>query len=406
MLLKEADLLKQLIRIPSVNPAFASDGPAGEAQLTDFLQGLLDELGVRWLRQTVDPGRDNLVAVLPGSKPEVMLWEVHQDTVGVEGMQIDPFGGEEREGRIWGRGACDVKGGMAAMLTALARKIAEKQKQEPTILLALTVNEECGFSGASALSRLWSKNEEEPIDPKSIAGPLEPEELLRLRPQKAIVAEPTRLDVVVAHRGVVRWQCHTHGRAAHSSQPGQGHNAIYAMSDVVQAIEDYHQQLHQREPHPRCGRPTVCVSTIRGGSGANTVPEHAVIDIDHRLIPGETSDEAYKQLVAYVSEQVQREGIKVVHDQSWMNSLGLGDENNQDWAKQIASVVHGIDLPSQLIGVPYGTDAPAIMAPDIPTVVFGPGSIDQAHTDDEWLATDQLTSATEVFYRLACGKFR
>ncbi len=404
MSLKEADLLKQLVRTPSVNPAFTTDGSGGEAPLTDYVQGLLEELGVGWLRQVVEPGRDNLVAVFPGSESEVMLWEVHQDTVGVEGMQIDPFGGEERDGRIWGRGACDIKGGMAAMLAALGRVQAEGARQGPTIVLGLTINEECGFTGASALSRLWSKDEAVVIDRESISGPLAVEELRRLRPQMAIVTEPTQLDVVVAHRGVVRWQCHTRGRAAHSSQPECGRNAIYAMSDVARVIEDYHEQLCQRDPHPRCGRPTVCVSTIRGGTGVNIVPDHVVIDIDHRLVPGQAPEDAYGQLTAYVNERVQREGVEVVHDRPWIASLGLGDENNRALAERIASVVHNMGLPSELIGVPYGTDAPAIMADDIPTVVFGPGSIDQAHTEDEWLAIDQLSKATEVFYRLACGE--
>jgi acetylornithine deacetylase/succinyl-diaminopimelate desuccinylase-like protein len=405
MTLQETELLKQLVRTESVNPAFTTDGSGGEGPVTDFLQGLLEDLGVQWLRQTVLPGRDNLVAVLPGNPSDVMLWEVHQDTVGIAGMTIDPFGGEEREGRIWGRGACDIKGGMAAMLTAFARAKAVEDRQGPTIVLGMSINEECGFTGAAALSQLWSNDESVVIDPKTVTGTLTVDELRRLRPQRAIVAEPTLLDVVVAHRGVVRWKCHTRGLAAHSSQPERGCNAIYAIGEVARAFEDYHlEQLCQREPHSRCGKPTVCVSMIEGGSGVNTVPDHAVIDIDRRLIPGEAPEAAYEHLTTYVNQRVQREGIQVEHEQPWIGSQGLSDENNQAWAEQIATVSQGLDLPSQLIGVPYGTDAPAIVADDIPTVVFGPGSIDQAHTKDEWLAIDQLEKATEVFFRLACGE--
>lgn len=405
MALEEIELLKQLVRTESVNPAFTNDGSGGEGPVTDFLQGLLEDLGVRWLRQTVMPGRDNLVALLPGDEGDVMLWEVHQDTVGIAGMTIEPFSGEERDGRIWGRGACDIKGGMAAMLTALARAKAVENRQGPTIVLGMSINEECGFTGASALSRLWSHDESVAIDPKTITGTLTVDELRRLRPQRAIVTEPTMLDVVVAHRGVVRWKCHARGLAAHSSQPERGHNAIYAISEVARAFEDYHlQHLCLREPHTRCGLPTVCVSMIEGGSGVNTVPDHAVIDIDRRLIPGESPEAAYEHLTAFVNERVQREGIRVEHEQPWIGSQGLGDENNQTWAERIASVVRKMEVPSQLIGVPYGTDAPAIVADDIPTVVFGPGSIDQAHTKDEWLAIDQLEKATEIFFRLACGE--
>lgn len=399
MSINEVDLLQQLVRISSVNPAFTSDGSGGEAKLTGFLQSLLEDLGRRWLRQTVHPGRENLVAIFPGTTDDVMLWEVHQDTVGINGMKIDPFGGEQRDGRIWGRGACDIKGGMAAMLAALARFQDQPEPQLPTIVLGLTVNEECGFSGAAALSSLWSQ---QPTG--ELSGSLDLAELLELRPSRAIVSEPTLLDVVVAHRGVVRWNCHAHGRAAHSSQPEQGNNAIYAMADITLAIEQYHlQELSQREPHARCGRPTVCVSTITGGCGVNTVPDHVKVTVDRRLSPGESAQAAYEELVAYIAKRATREGASIEHETPWIESSGLEDHHNQAWAEQVASVVRGLGRSSELVGVPYGTDAPAIAADDLPTVVFGPGSIDQAHTDDEWLAIDQLSQATEVFYRLACG---
>ena len=405
MTLLGTDLLQQLVRTPSVNPKFTTDNSGGERPMTDFLQNYLEDLDIQWLRQQVLPDRDNLVALLPGNPDDVMLWEVHQDTVGIAGMTIDPFGGELRDGRVWGRGACDIKGGMAAMLSALVRAKNLKDRDGPTILLGLSINEECGFTGAAALSKLWSKDPTVTVDPQTVTGPLSPDQLRPLRPNRAIVAEPTMLDVVVAHRGVVRWKCHTHGLAAHSSQPQRGHNAIYALSEVALSIEQYHlQELCHRQPHARCGLPTTCVSMITGGSGVNTVPDHAAIDIDRRLIPGETPEAAYEHLTAYVNSHVQREGIRIEHEQPWIGTQGLADENNQAWAERIAAVVHTLDMPSQLIGVPYGTDAPAIVADDIPTVVFGPGSIDQAHTKDEWLAVDQLNLATEAYYHLACGK--
>ena len=310
MLISVKDLLQELVRIPSVNPAFSLDDKfsSGEAALTDFLQNFFQSRGLPWLRQVVHDGRDNLVVVYrasgSGAKRRPVLWEVHQDTVGVAGMKIDPFAAAESEGRIWGRGACDVKGGMAAMLAALSRVEAQSAALRQTVVLALTINEECGFTGVKALCRLWERDgrdrEGQPSDdeqstdcanPRSAAagirGPLSLEELVALRPARAIVAEPTLLDVVVAHKGSVRWRCQTHGKAAHTSVPERGCNAILTMVHVVQAIEQYQfEVLSRREPHPLCGKPTVCVSTIRGGSGVNTVPDHTVIDIDRRLIPG------------------------------------------------------------------------------------------------------------------------
>ena len=124
-------------------------------------------------------------------------------------------------------------------------------------------------------------------------------------PDLAIVAEPTDLNVVVAHQGMVRWRCHTTGRAAHSSRPAEGINAIYAMGRVAAAIEKYQQQLADREPHPLCGRPAVCVTTIQGGVGINTVPDRVTISIDRRIGPGESPEAAYADVVDYVAEHAE-----------------------------------------------------------------------------------------------------
>ena len=410
MLIPAKDLLQRLVRISSVNPAFSTADAAssGESKVTDFLQVFFENLGWPWLRQTVHPGRENIVAVCRATGPAALkspvLWEVHQDTVGIAGMKIDPYAATESEGRIWGRGACDVKGGMATMLAALAKVEAEGAALQQTVVLAMAINEECGFTGVKALCRLWGTEKEAAAEAKNLSGPLTLAELRELRPERAIVAEPTLLDVVVAHKGSVRWRCHTHGRAAHTSRPEKGCNAISAMVRVVQTIEKFHDDvLSQRTAHALCGRPTVCVSTIQGGSGVNTVPHHVVIDIDRRLVPGETPEEAYRELVEYVTTHSEVGEATVEHEPPANPSVGLRDTDNRDWAETIAATVRSLDEPSSLIGVPFGTDAWALDHAGIPTVVFGPGSIDQAHTDDEWIDIGQLERATEVFFRLAVG---
>jgi len=406
------DLLKDLVRIPSVNPAFSPENEAlaGEEKVTSFLEEMFQKQGWSWLRQTVHPGRENIVVVCRAHDAgvgasdrasEAMLWEVHQDTVGIAGMKIDPFAATESEGRVWGRGACDVKGGMAAMLAALVRVEEEAVALEQTIVLAMTINEECGFTGVKALCRLWG----EEADKEEVRGPLALAELRALRLTRAIVAEPTSLDVVVAHKGSVRWRCHVHGKAAHSSRPERGCNAISGMAQVVQAIDKYQEQvLHEQAAHTLCGGPTVCVGTIQGGAGVNTVPDHAVIDIDRRLVPGESATDAYESLVAFIAEQTQRSAATIEHELPLSQSTGLVDADNRDWAAQIATTVHALGQPSQLVGVPFGTDAWALCEAGIPTVVFGPGSIDQAHTVDEWIALDQLEQTTEVFFQLAVSR--
>lgn len=414
MLCPEKELLQALIRIPSVNPRFQQDPSdlTGEAELTDFLQEYCDDRGWPWLRQQVHPERENLVAVCRGETTNAaeppLLWEVHQDTVSTEGMQIDPFAAVEEDGRIWGRGACDVKGGMAAMLAALDRLLKEGTSPARPIVLAFTVNEESGFSGAKALCRLWETPPDLSQKQEQVLGPLTLEEFHALRPQRVIVAEPTQLQVVFAHKGVVRWQCHTHGRAAHSSQPEQGSNAIYAMADVVRAIVSYYEQvMKSRPPHEHCGPATVSVGTIHGGKEANTVPDHAVIDVDRRLMPEESTIAAYQELIDYIAAHVSLEGanqgVTIRHDAPWLESMGLSNERNVAWAEEIADVVRSVQADSRIQGVPYGTDAGTLAAHGYECIVFGPGSIEQAHTANEWLAIDQLSQATEVFYRLAKG---
>lgn len=402
-------ILRELIAIGSVNPRLATpdDRQPGEERLTAWLTHFFREAGWPSALQRVHPGRCNALALVPGGRPEVLLWEAHQDTVSAVRMDVDPFAGAMADGRVYGRGACDVKGALAAMLAALVRASAQPASQRPTILLACTVNEECGFTGAVELADVWragsSRAVDPVIDPVGADG-LSLEQLQALRPAAALIAEPTDMNVVVAHRGVVRWQCTVHGRAAHSSRPEQGANAIYAMARVVRAIEEFHAvTLASRPADALCGPTTACVTTIRGGAGANTVPDRATIDIDRRLRPDELPGAAYDELVAYLAEHVELGECRLQHEAPWMQSRGLTDRDNRRWAERLAAAARSVGVDARLIGVPYGTNAASIAAAGIAAAVFGPGSIAQAHTADEWIAIDQLELAVEAYYRIACG---
>jgi acetylornithine deacetylase/succinyl-diaminopimelate desuccinylase-like protein len=418
MPLDPVELLQKLIQTPSVNPMGRplTDPTHGESRVTDLLQVECERHDWPWLRQHVHPGRENLAALVlgnpsPADGGDLRLWDVHQDTVPAEGMSIDPFGGEVRDGRVYGRGACDVKGSMAAMLAALSRMSEPSpgpslqgrgNQPRPTIVIAFTANEECGFTGARALCDLWNADRLAPAE--ITGGTISPAELFPRPPDAAIVAEPTGFNVVIAHQGVVRWRCHTIGRAAHTSRPDAGINSIYAMAQIVQAVERYHGTLTANSPvHPLCGRPSVCVSTIHGGVGISTVPERATIEIDRRLGPEEQPDTAYDDLIRYVAEHANMGGCRVEHDPPFMDSSGLSDKQNRPFAHKVARLIHEFGRGSDLVGVPFGTDAAAISAAGVPTVVFGPGSIDQAHTADEFIEIDELRFATEVFYRIASG---
>lgn len=404
------EVLRRLIAIPSVNPRLAPEGSryGGEQSLTDFLIDFCHRSAWKWTQQMVHPSRSNVLALIPGGRGDTFLWDVHQDTVSGDGMSVEPFSATVRGGRVYGRGACDVKGAMAAMLTALLRASAAPPAARPNVLLACTVNEECGFTGARALAGIWQPAGDSETASNELTdsdrGGMTLQSIRDLRPAAAIIAEPTELNVVVAHRGVVRWQCTVEGRAAHSSRPDEGVNAIYAMADVVQLVERYHRtELQRREPDPFCGPPTAAVTTIHGGVGPNTIPDRVVIDVDRRLTPDERPEAAYREMVAYMAKHVRPSAAKLQHGVPWMESHGLHSGPNNALAGRIADVAKSLGVDSRIMGVPYGTNAASLAAAGIPAVVFGPGSIAQAHTADEWIAVEQLELAEEAYYQIACG---
>lgn len=379
-------LLADLVRLPSVNPMGKPapfDDLHYEHRVTDYLEALLKDWGLPTERVEVHPGRDNLITGLPRTaieaKAPLILLEVHQDTVPVDGMTIDPFAAKVENGRLYGRGACDVKGGMAAMLAALARLI-DQPRRSNDVAVAFTINEEFGFTGATKLIETWSSGNSR---------------LLPRRPDAIIVAEPTNLEVVVAHKGVVRWRCEALGRAGHSSQPQKGKNAIYTMSRAVGALEEVAAELANQPPHPLLGPPSLSVGTIAGGVSVNTVPDHCVIEIDRRLLPGESPTDAYQAAIAKVASQL-RPQDRVQHSPPFITSKGLRSTSNQHLAASLSKRAAMLGDYGKHIGVPFGTDAAAFDAAGASAVVFGPGNIAQAHTADEWIELNQLDLAAKI----------
>lgn len=388
MRLNPVATLAELVAIPSVNPMGRDDlAASNESRLTDFLEKLFVQHKIGWQRQTTAPGRDNIVAVVEGSpRPDaggtVLLFDAHQDTVPTDGMTVPPFEAIVRDGRLYGRGACDVKGPMAAMLAAVVRIAEEMPQRRPTLVLACTVNEEQGFTGVKELTSLWGR----------------PGSIVPRRPDLAVVAEPTDHQVVVAHKGVVRWRCHAKGRAAHSSSPERGDSAIYRMARIVAAVERYEKEvLGAATPHRLCGPPTLNVGTIRGGASANIVPERCTIEIERRVCPGEDPQQARAAMIDYLD----RAAGPAEHEPPYMTGLPMDEQLNGDLAAMVVRTAREAGVTSARIGVPYATDAAFLAAAGVPTVVFGPGSIAQAHTADEWIALDQVVLAAELYYRLA-----
>ena len=387
-----AATLADLVRRPSVNPMGRDlSGPEYlEGRVTDYLVQRFTAAQIPWARQPVAPGRDNVLARLEATVPDAptILWDAHQDTVPAEGMTIEPFAPLVRDGRMYGRGTCDVKGGMAAMLVALDRLRASPLPRRATVVFSATVNEEFGFSGARALVRLWSDSAPVPTDAAA-------RQLGGGRPVAAVVAEPTDLDLVMQHKGAVRWRIRVRGRACHSAFPERGSNAIYPAGRVILAIEALAAELLARQPDHPCGPPTLNLGTIRGGAGVNLVPDLAVLEVERRVLPGESPVAARDEVIARIAAAC--EAATVEHDPPFLESAGLADASADRaaaaWIEALAAAVRAGGAAGRRTAARYGTNASVFAEAGVPSVVFGPGSIAQAHTADEWIELAQVDAA-------------
>ncbi|MGE3821169.1 MAG: M20 family metallopeptidase [Isosphaeraceae bacterium] len=375
-------LLAELVAIPSVNPMGRPvSGPEFlEGGMTDYLEGWFRRLGASFERQNVSPGRDNVIARYePSGARRTVLFDAHQDTVPTEGMTIDPFRPTVQDGRMFGRGACDIKGGMAAMLSAFARLVRERPEGSAAVVMACTVDEEFTHTGSSKLA------------------------LTAHGADLAVVAEPTELQIVNCHKGAVRWKIRANGVACHSSTPHLGENAIYRMAAVVSVLSAHARELSSGPSHPVLGPPTLSVGRIEGGQSVNVVPDRCEIEIDRRLVPGETPASCIAR-----AEYFLRDRLGDLSDLEflppWVKMPPLSPEHSQSdrWVPPLRlAIATATGTAPTVTGVPYGTDAGPLGETGLPCLVFGPGNIAQAHTKDEWVDLDQVRQAAEAYYQIA-----
>jgi acetylornithine deacetylase/succinyl-diaminopimelate desuccinylase-like protein len=383
-MLETTRILRDLVQIPSVNPMGRPlQGPdLFEHRVTDYLEQFFVSLGVRFERQPVQPLRDNIVAVFdPPGAARTFVFEAHQDTVPTDNMTIDPFGARIENGRLYGRGACDIKGGLAAMLAAFARLVRDKPAGAARVVLACTVDEEFTFLGVQRLAA------------DDLSGG-------HKHPVGAVVAEPTDLHIVNTHKGAVRWHLITHGQSCHSSRPELGVNAIYLMAEVLPHVARYAEQLRATRIDPVLGPATLSVGRIDGGTSVNTVPDRCQIEIDRRLVPGEDGRAAVADLLAYLRGRVPGH-VRYGCSEPWLSSPALSPELSGDLTARLGRAIDAVRGSHRVLGVPYGTDASKLALAGVPSVVFGPGDIARAHTCDEWVALDEVEQASEILHRLA-----
>jgi acetylornithine deacetylase/succinyl-diaminopimelate desuccinylase-like protein len=363
-------LLAELIALPSVNPAFLPPRHplAGEKNAADFLAATAARAGLEVELQKVLPGRANIIArLLPKDKiRQTILLAPHLDTVGADGTQFIP---QRKNGRLHGRGACDTKGSVAAMLAALCELANAKSRPlETEIVFAGLIDEEHAQAGSRALAASGFKAD------------------------LAIVGEPTKLQVVTAHKGSLWLELATRGHAAHGATPHLGKNAVHEMARIVDVLEtDYAAQLKQRK-HKLLGAGTVNVGTISGGTQPNIVPDGCVISIDRRTLPGETEAGVRREITALL--QAKKLSAKISS-----TKLAPALPLETDFKLPLVQTFLRAAGQKKPLGVDYFCDAAVLSAGGIPSVVFGPGDIAQAHTADEWISLAELERGKNLLLR-------
>jgi acetylornithine deacetylase len=350
------DLLQRLV-------AFRTD--VTETAQAAWLQALTTGWGGCARVDEVLPGRVNFLATFVGHDPSrSILFEAHGDTVGGE----VPLRLDAAAGLLYGRGACDTKGAMAAILSAIRRVLAEQGRPPVTVHFASTCKEESGCEGVRALLA---------------SG---------FRADMAVVGEPTRLTIIRAHKGAWRCRIVTRGVAAHSSAPDRGVNAIYRMRRVLEVLEQHYSATLAALRDPLLGAPTMSVGTIHGGMAVNMVPDRCEIEVDWRIIPGQRGEELLADLQSRLPD------AEVAPCESYPPFREADDSPVLTRMQRACTAALGQTAP--LGAVPWAANAGFLRAAGIPCVIFGPGDIAQAHTAGEFVELRQVEQAAEVYWRM------
>ncbi len=366
------ELLQSMVRINSVS----GHCDQAESEMVTHNEAIAQAMGFVTRRLPVKDKADNLLITdhVDTALPWLMF-ESHTDTVAVDNMSIDPFAAEIRDGKIGGRGACDTKGTGAAMLWAM-HQYAHQTQRPNNIALLMTVGEESGMTGV----RSFIQND--------IAS-------LGFEPSGIIVGEPTLCRPVIAHNGSLRWKISTHGVAAHSSTPFLGRSAISMMAKVIDALESqYIPSLTASDA--LTGDAQCSINLIQGGTQLNIIADHCEIQLDRRLVPGES-----EQTVLPESQKILDQLQGIDYEQEFFFSCPpLGSQSAAGLLPRVQQVLeaHGLDPEPQ--GAAYATNGGDMAGTGIPVLVLGPGDIAQAHTKDEWLCISQLELGVSVYQSL------
>lgn len=364
-------LLRELIAIPSINPGLtSSDDPrAGEERVAAYLVAAAAKAGLDVEERVVEHGRNNVLAWLKprGKVRSRVVLAPHMDTVG--GEEDSLYVPRAKGRRLYGRGACDTKGSVAAMLGAVMDVARLKRRPEHTEIVFIgLVDEEAGQAGSRALVKEGFKAD------------------------LAIVGEPTSQEVVTSHKGVLWLELITRGKAAHGAKPELGKNAVHEMARVVDVMETEYAASLKKNRHKLLGRGSVNVGAISGGRQPNIVPDRCRILVDRRMLPGERDAVVKKDLETLLKKRKLKAAVRRLQSvPCWPLET--------DPRNPLVGELMGVAGQRKPVGVDYFSDAAVFGAGGIPSVLFGPGDIAQAHRPDEWIEIRQLDAARATLAR-------
>ena len=353
-----ASLLVELVSIPSVNPSgIEPDGRVtGEGRLAQFVALKLEQFGARVKVEEVLPGRPNVVAEVGLEEGRTLLFETHLDTVPPEGEA--GFTPRRKDEFLLGRGACDAKGAFCAMMLAL-RALTKVLPLPGRVILAAVADEEHSFKGVQRLIE---------------SG---------LKADGAVVGEPTRMKVVVGHKGTLRFKVVARGRAVHSSEPQRGENAIEKMAKFICEFAPRLRRKAESHIHPKVGGATVNIGVIRGGTRANVVPAYCEVEVERRVVPLESFDEVWEEVLRVAEEASRAAGVGVEVLPPHVRDPWLLTDEREPLVLSASRALGSLGLDGRPDYVAYSTDASKLSSAGTPNIVLGPGDPKLAHSAEE-----------------------
>jgi acetylornithine deacetylase len=364
-------LLQEMIRIDSVNPTLASAGN-GESHIAHYIGDYLEKMGIEVKYQRIDSDRENVIGIVNGTgQGRKLMLNGHTDTVSIKGMEIDPLNPKVENGKVYGRGALDMKGGIAATIMAIKSIIEAGTELRGDIVLAFVADEEYASLGTETLLQEYSAD-------------------------AAIICEPTDLKVTIAHKGFAWAKVEIFGKAAHGSLPDKGIDAILKAGKFLLEIENLEKQILDQKNHPLLGSPSIHASLINGGIELSTYPDYCKIEMERRTLPGENREMVVKEIENMVQRVGSRDKQFRADFEVFFYRPALEISKEQPIVQTLCRAHQsGLRKEPEYAGLSGWLDSAILADAGIPTVIFGPKG-EGAHGSVEYVVFDSVVDTTRI----------